>query len=179
MDDQWIATAVMRRDEVAFDKVVSKYSKLLWVVAFSIMGNRADVEELVSDVFWRFWQQPEKFDANRGSLKQYLTMLTRSMAINKLHLKQSPLTSSDDFLLENVEAPKVNNEIFWQALFKAIEALNEPTKKICFQRFFLELKPAVISERLNLSVTEVNNRLYQGKKKIRPILRQLLEEEGQ
>ncbi|BDR57131.1 RNA polymerase sigma factor [Xylocopilactobacillus apis] len=180
MDDQQIASAVKNKDEAVFDDVVNQYSKLLWVIAFSIIGKQtseSDVEELVSDVFWRFWQYPEKYDPSRGSLKNYLSLLTRSMAINKLQVKHDPIESDQDFILENLPDHTETNQTFWHLLFTAIESLSEPTKRICFERFFLELKPAAISENLELNVTEINNRLYQGKKKLKPILQKLMEEE--
>ncbi|BDR57129.1 RNA polymerase sigma factor [Xylocopilactobacillus apis] len=179
MNDQEIAAAVSNRDESVFNDLVTKYSKLLWAVAYSVMGQTAssfDVKEIVSDVFWRFWQHPEKYIETRGSLKNYLALMTKSLALNKIRDQKDP-TETDEFIWEMIPAPKADNDLIWQTLFTAIETLKEPTKRICFERFFMELKPAVISKNLNLSLNEVNNRLYQGKKKIKPIMQQLMERE--
>ncbi|BDR59203.1 sigma-70 family RNA polymerase sigma factor [Xylocopilactobacillus apicola] len=179
MDDQQTAAAIKNRDESVFNELVNHYSKLLWAVAYSVLGKQtssSEVKELVTDVFWRFWQHPAKYDSTRGSLKNYLALMTKSMALNKLRDQNDP-TETDDFILETIPAPQAKNDLVWQILFAALETLTEPTKRICFERFFMELKPAVISKNLNLSLTEVNNRLYQGKKKIKPIMQQLMERE--
>ncbi|BDR59205.1 sigma-70 family RNA polymerase sigma factor [Xylocopilactobacillus apicola] len=179
MDDQQIVTAIENRDEQVFDELVNRYSRLLWAVAYSILQKRtsaSDVAELVSDVFWRFWQHPAKYDSTRGTLKNYLALLTKSMALNRLR-GQVEISEVDQFILETIPAPQADNDLVWQTLFAALETLTEPTKRICFERFFMELKPADISKKLNLSLTEVNNRLYQGKKKIKPIMQDLMERE--
>jgi len=41
-------------------------------------------DDVVQDVFLRLWQSPGSFDANRGSLRSYLLMLTRGRAIDLL-----------------------------------------------------------------------------------------------
>lgn len=179
MKDKEIAAAITLRDEVAFNRLIKEYSKLLWAVGWSIIGKQGsaeDLEELVSDVFLRFWNQPEKYDEKKGSLKNYLALMTKSMALNRLKAQQKIVETDDVFLLETIPEKEQADDAIWRAFFQAIETLSEPTRTICFQRFFLEWKPAFISERLQLSVDEVNRRLYRGKKKIQIVMDKLLKE---
>ncbi|WP_270344536.1 RNA polymerase sigma factor [Enterococcus thailandicus] len=86
-----------KRDDDAFDYLITAYSKLLWAVgARSGVHNNMDLEEIISDVFLRFWQHPEKFNPEKGSLKTYLCIMTKSMTRNKWQkvqkFKQEPLT---------------------------------------------------------------------------------------
>ena len=58
--------------EYQLEKIINKYSRLLWSVAAKILdglGNEQDAEECVADVFIELWKEPEKFDVNRGTLK--------------------------------------------------------------------------------------------------------------
>jgi len=52
-------------------------------IAFSILGQQQEAEDLTHDVFLRF--QHGGFDSNRGSIRSYLLMLTRSMGLNRLN----------------------------------------------------------------------------------------------
>lgn len=170
MSDEQIIQALILRNEEALIWMNSKYSKLLWVVAWSVLKDQfspSDVEELISDVFFRIWQTPEKFDANRSSLKNYLVLMTKSIALNKLRTKHFSFETDESFLLEMIPETTSNESSLWHYFFESINHLKDPTKIICYQRFFLELKPTTISKNLGLSLVEVNNRLYKGKIKIK------------
>ena len=55
-------------------------------------------------------------------------------------------------------------------IFTLINALGEPDREILVRRYYYEQKPKEIALALNLSVKQVNNRLYQTKQKLREAL---------
>lgn len=171
MKDEEILMALLAKDEVVFDSVIKQYSKLLWAVAYSILGKNYpshDVQELVSDVFMRLWRSPEKYEPSRGSLKNYLALITRSLALNKLRRK-AIFEYEEVCLEEELQTPVQHPEI-WTAFLVSIQELKEPTKEICIQRFVYEQKPETISRLTGLSKSEVNNRLYKGERKLRQLM---------
>ncbi|WP_280739449.1 MULTISPECIES: sigma-70 family RNA polymerase sigma factor [unclassified Enterococcus] len=159
--------------ELELSQLVQQYSKLLYVVALSVLGkqaNREDLEELVSDVFIRFWQNPQKYQPEKGSLKNYLVLLTKSMALNQLKRNRRMFLPLTEFPIEELPKEMGATEDVWDDFFEALLLIDEPTREICLQRYFYELKPKIIAENMQLSVKEVHNRLYQGKKKIRQVM---------
>lgn len=175
--DELLYKKLRNREEAAYDEIILQYSKLLWAVASTIITQRTteakmDIEEVVSDVFLRFWQHPEKFNPQKGSLKSYLAMMTRSMALNKIKGKQRHQHEEMDELhtLYAVKGTSSHEEEVWQQLYEAVMQLEEPTRQILIWRFFYEMKPAEITQRTGLSAKEIDNRLYRGKKKLREYL---------
>jgi len=170
--DELLHKRLLKKDEKAFNQIVEEHSKLLWAVASTIITSRTsearlDIEEVVSDVFLRFWQHPEKYDASKGTLKNYLALMTKSMAINKIKSKvKHDHELLEDIHLETIAEKKSENEI-WQLLYDAIMEEDEPTRQILLCRFFYEMKPAEISKQTGLPAKEVENRLYRGKKKMK------------
>lgn len=57
-----------------------------------------------------------------------------------------------------------------RVLIAAVNALGEPDREILVRRYYYEQKPKEIALALNLSVKQVNNRLYQTKQKLREAL---------
>lgn len=156
--------------EQELQKISASYSKLLYAVALSILGKKAnkdDLEEIVSDVLLRLWQHPEKFDETKSSLKTYLVLMTKSLALNKSKRRKRDYQRVEDFPLESLQDETPENSGVWDIFFQALMTLEEPTRKICLERFFHELKPRKIARLMDLPLKEVNNRLYTGKKKIR------------
>lgn len=175
MDEANLIRKIKRRDEEAFSCVIEAYSKLLWVIAGGVLSKNCgylvqDVEECVSDVFIELWHHPEKFDARRGSLKTYLSVMARSKALN-IHKKRNK--ENVVRLEEYREAETVPDSAStdggrikenYQALYEAVRQLPEPTREILIRRYFYEEKPRDIALKLSLPKKEVENRLYRGKK---------------
>lgn len=61
-----------------------RYAKLLFSIAFSVLGDRADAEDCVHDTVLRIWKNPRAYDAVRGELKSLLVVAVRNAAISLL-----------------------------------------------------------------------------------------------
>ena len=48
-----------------------------------VLRDPAAAEDVVQDVFMQLWRRPRAYDARRGSLRSYITMLARSRAIDR------------------------------------------------------------------------------------------------
>lgn len=176
MDDKYILNLIYAEDSQAMELLMDKYSRLLWTIAGAVLKNAAtteDIEECVSDVFLHIWFHPEEFDSNRGSLKGYLVLLTRSKAIDRLRRSKrvSVVSFDEDILLktEDVLENLIKKEDKTQIL-ESIEALEEPNREILIRRFFFEQKPSEIARALSLPVRQVENRIYRTKQQLRQIL---------
>lgn len=51
-------------------------------LALRITGDRALAEEVVQEVFLRLWNEPERFDPARGSLRSFLLANTHGRAVD-------------------------------------------------------------------------------------------------
>lgn len=161
-------------DDEAFDYLITAYSKLLWAVGTrSGVHNNMDLEEIISDVFLRFWQHPEKFNPEKGSLKTYLCMMTKSMTRNKWQkvqkFKQEPLTKINEDAQQLI-SDELDEKEAWQELYNLILTFDEPTRQLLFWRIFCDLSPLEISERTKLTSKEIDNYLYRGRKKLRHLV---------
>lgn len=167
---------IRKRDETAFEELMDQYSKLLWAVGsrLNVGSDGMDLEELVSDVFLRLWQHPEKFQADRGSLKSYLCIMMDSLTKNKL--KQNARYRHDDLSelmevgKESDQVARLDEEAAWQEIYDLIMEIDEPTRRLLLWRIFYDLKPEEITKKSGLSAKEVDNRLYRGKLKLRKLL---------
>jgi RNA polymerase sigma-70 factor (ECF subfamily) len=81
-DQQW-RERICSGDRAAFDALYLAYAPLLFDRAFSLIGSRADAEELVQDVFIAVWQRRDGW-AREGSVAGYLLRAVRNRAFNHL-----------------------------------------------------------------------------------------------
>ena len=176
MNDERTITAIKNRNEAAINEVITKYSKLLWSVAGAVlnnMGSTQDVEECVADAFIYLWEHPEKYNPQRGKLKTWLSIVARTQAVNRCReiAKRNIVPLEDtDFIDQLGIVDTVLEAETRRALLAAVNALGEPDREILIRRYYYEQKPREIALALDMSVKQVDNRLYQTKLKLRESL---------
>jgi RNA polymerase sigma-70 factor, ECF subfamily len=69
-------------DTQAFQYAYEEHHRGVYAAAFRILGNAAQAQDVVQDVFLRVWRRPGAFDARRGELGSYLRLMARSRALD-------------------------------------------------------------------------------------------------
>jgi RNA polymerase sigma-70 factor (ECF subfamily) len=54
-----------------------------------VLANESLAEDVTQDVFVRLWQQPERFDPDRGQLRAYLLAMAHSRAVERVRSEES------------------------------------------------------------------------------------------
>ena len=176
MNDERMITAIKNRNEAAINEVITKYSKLLWSVAGAVLnniGSTQDVEECVADAFIYLWEHPEKYNPQRGKLKTWLSIVVRTQAVNRYReiSKRNTISVEDtDFIAQLGVVDNILESETRRTLLAAINALGEPDREILIRRYYYDQKPKEIAYALDMSVKQVDNRLYQTKLKLRELL---------
>ena len=71
------------REPHAFERAYREHRAAAFAAAVHVLHEPAAAEDVVQDAFMHLWNRPEAFDARRGSLRGYITMLARSRAIDR------------------------------------------------------------------------------------------------
>lgn len=176
MQEKNIIDAIKAGDEQAMQKIICRYSRLLWSIVGAVLsqvGSTEDMEECVADVFIDLWEHPQKYDESRGSLKAWLSVIARNKAIDRYRQKTKIQTIPlEETVLAQmgVEPEMENREEFQEALAE----LTEEEREILLRRYVYQQKPKEMAVALGLSVKQIENRLYRIKAK----MRKQMEQEG-
>lgn len=173
MSDKEIVLAIQKGDESAIAKVMRNYSKLLWSIVGAVLANTAteqDMEECVADVFIYLWQNPDRYDAEKGKLSSWLSVIARTKAIDRYRklVRKKEVEMEDNLPMQGFD---VLSEILRQGdrekLAACLERLEEVDREIVVRRYFYDQKPRQIAIAVGLSGKQVENRLYQAKQKLK------------
>lgn len=79
--------ALLRRigdqDPDALSQLFSRHGPVLLALGKRILGNQADAEETLQEVFLYVWSHAERYEAKRSSVGTWLVLLMRSRAIDR------------------------------------------------------------------------------------------------
>ena len=176
MNDEKTISAIRNREEAAINEVIEKYAKLLWSITAPILnniGSKQDIEECVADAFIYLWEHPDKYDSRRGKLKTWLSIVARTQAVNRCReiAKRNTVSLEDtDFVHRLGIVDDILEGETRRTLLAAINALGELDREILLRRYYYRQKPKEIALALDMSVKQIDNHLYQTKRKLREAL---------
>ncbi len=176
MQEKNIIDAIKAGDEQAMQKIICRYSRLLWSIVGAVLsqvGTTEDMEECVADVFIDLWEHPQKYDESRGGLKAWLSVIARNKAIDRYRQKTKIQTIplEETVLAQMGVEPEMENR---EGLQEALAELTEEEREILLRRYVYQQKPKEMAVALGLSVKQIENRLYRIKAK----MRKQMEQEG-
>lgn len=145
------------------------YSRM-YRVAFRLLRNAQDAEDIVQDVFLHLWEKRNLLDAIEN-VEAYCVRMVRNHSIDFLRSRPiiEELSSLDDSKLEvtvcNVVSLEKKDEVEWVKIL--IELLPENQQRIIIMRDVEECSLKEIEDATGLSAVNVRVLLSRARKKIR------------
>jgi RNA polymerase sigma-70 factor (ECF subfamily) len=156
---------------VLFDR----YSRLIYSIAFRILRDRGESEELVQEVFLYLYEQSSHFNPSRGEAKQWIVQLAYHRALDrKAHLARRRFWSGTDLhelgdtLTDGYDVEReVSHRLDRAHLQHALLDLPEKQRRTLELFFFHDLTLREISEKTGDLLSNVRHHYYRGLEKLR------------
>lgn len=84
LDDEALLRLISRSHEAALGEFYERYGRLVYSMAFNVIGDADMAEEITQDVFLRVWEKAETYRAEQGKVSTWLVSITRHRAIDLL-----------------------------------------------------------------------------------------------
>ena len=103
MEDSGIIDLFFRRSENAISETAAKYGNYLSSIAWRILNNREDSEEVVEDTYLKTWNAVPP--TRPRVLKHFLSRITRNLCLDRLEYYAAEKRSAETVaLLDELEA---------------------------------------------------------------------------
>src|SRR5262245_8421564 len=122
------------REAAALDAFYDRYNRFAFGLILRIVGNRADAEDVLVDVFWQVWQQSARYDSSRGKPVAWLLTIARTRAIDCTRSSNWHQTTNDPVEAQPEPAATSRREDSFviadtrNAVRQALDALSEQQK---------------------------------------------------
>jgi RNA polymerase sigma-70 factor, ECF subfamily len=82
--DAQLVTAIARYNEVALAEAYRRHGGVVFGLARRVLSNAVEAEDVTQEIFLRLWNQPDRFDASRGSLRSFLLAQCHARAVDSV-----------------------------------------------------------------------------------------------
>ena len=145
-------------DSNKINVLYSKYNKLVYGIAFSILKNKEDSEDIVQIVFTKIFEMDKsKFPTNNET--SWLYALTKNETLNYLR-KQKENVSLDDIYYIAEEDEELNKIIEKDKYNRIISKLNEQEREIVSLKILSNMSFREISLLLKIPIGTVQWKYY-------------------
>ncbi len=163
----------------SFEQFYDRFSRVLFTVAYRLVGNREAAEDVLQEVFVQIWQKAPLYDPRRGKPLTWAVTFTRYRAIDLLRSKQRRGRLYEDAKQETQGTEKfdVCDSFLAVAADERLDLVHEAIAKLSADQreaielaFFGSLTQAEIAERLNQPLGTVKARIRRGLIKLRRLI---------
>jgi RNA polymerase sigma-70 factor (ECF subfamily) len=83
-DDAELVRAVAARDEQALAAIYHRHADTCYALARRVLNDRTLAEEVVQELFVRLWNEPGRFEPERGTLRSFLLAQVHGRSVDLL-----------------------------------------------------------------------------------------------
>jgi RNA polymerase sigma-70 factor, ECF subfamily len=162
-------------DRSALGILYDRYGKLVYGLALKILNNSQEAEDLTQEIFLALWRN-DSYNPARGSLSNFLAMMTRSRAIDKLRSRNTSAKFLERWSKTITETS--SNTPFEQAsvaeraqeIRKALDKLPHEQRQILEMIYYEGLSQTEIARQLDIPLGTVKTRSRLGLLRLRQYL---------
>ena len=180
LSDQDLVLRVVQGDDEAFALLVRRYQGTVFNVAYRLLGNRSDAEDLAQETFIRAYRAMASFDLERP-LAPWLKRITTNVCLNWLERQKTrPQTTASDLAgadededpLDRFADPgntpeqQLTGGEQTQQIRNALTHLPARYRVVVELRHYQDLSYEEIALALNVPVSTVKSDLFRARKRL-------------
>lgn len=162
---------IINNNNTAFEELYSKYSKLIYKIAYSILKNKSDAEDITQIVFEKIYSM-DKENLPTKNETSWIYSVTKNETLNYFKSNRNNINLDDIYEIEdnNQEISKIIDQENYNRL---ISKLNDNEKEIISLKIISNFSFEEIGKILNMPTGTVKWRYYKAINTLRLLLSNL------
>jgi RNA polymerase sigma-70 factor (ECF subfamily) len=170
--DASLVVSIGRYHEDALAEVYRRHAGAVFALARRLLADRTLAEEIVQEVFLRLWNDPDRFDPDRGSLRSYLLAQCHGRSVDLIRSESSRRRREEKELTLAAEAGyDLEHEVWDMAVAERVKAtlqtLPEGEREAILLAYFGGHTYREVADLLGTPEGTVKSRIRSGLKKMR------------
>lgn len=163
-------------DEAAWEALVSQYQEAIFRLAYLLLGDAQEAEDVAQEAFIRAFRALDRFDTERFySMQPWLLSITTNLAHNRrrsigrylaalrrqVQMEPKPVVYIGEQTTQQWEA---------HTLWQAVRRLRPAEQEVVYMRYFLDLSEAEMASALGVPSGTVKSRLHRALDRLRNVV---------
>ncbi|MBN2174756.1 MAG: RNA polymerase sigma factor [Bacteroidales bacterium] len=181
--DNFYIEKVLNNDVSAYSSLIDKHKEMVYTIAFRILRNREDAEEIAQDTFIKAYQSLSKF-RKESKFSTWLYRIVYNTAISRTRKKKIQTIELNDEIEKNFSEDEIRDDVFKLdfdeqkiLINKVIGKLSEEDSLLITLYYFEENTTEEIAEITGLSQSNVKVRLHRVRKRLYEEIQEILNNE--
>jgi RNA polymerase sigma-70 factor (ECF subfamily) len=191
IDDSVLMERIAGRDSESLRILYERHAPTLLALCMRIVNDRAEAEQILLDVFWETWDRAQRYDAGRSAPLTYLTLMTRSRALDARRRRKA-LTTTDlgnefrasgrlnaNLPIDSAKSAPLNHLLAGeeaQSLRDALMSLEADERSLIEACFYDGYTHVELAAKLKQPLGTVKTRIRRGLARLRMRLRKVFDE---
>lgn len=163
-------------DERALQMVYERYSPLVYGLSRRVTASTAHAEEITQEVFVYLWQNPDRFDAERGTLRAFLGAIAHRRSVDDVR-RNTRRTAREDRVgsdASNLGVLEISDDVersqTAERVRAAVSSLPEQQREAVLLAYFGGCTFKQVAEQLGIPEGTAKSRLRLGLSKLAVLL---------
>lgn len=168
---------IAERESDAIGKLYDMAGSWIFSLALNIVKNKSDAEEVTQEVFLQIWEKAHHYRADLGSVRSWLAIMTRRLAIDRTRgrqYKEQMRSTSEQNIPTDLTGNKGEKEILNSAekgmVKDALARLDNGNGEALVLSYYHGFSHSEIAEKLSLPLGTVKSRIRNGMNQLRELL---------
>lgn len=166
--DADLAAGVAAGDRSSLEVVFKEHGGAVKGVAWRVLKDENLAEDIVQETFITFWDDPSKYNPNRGTLRTFLLTIAHRKAVDVVRSEVARSRREQrppDARHEDVE-DEVSTRDLSETVRRALDELSEGEREAIVLAYYGGLSYVQVAERLGAPEGTVKSRIRAGMKKL-------------
>lgn len=172
--DEELMVRLSRGEPDAFDLIYERHADAAFSLAYRICGSRVAAEEVAQDAFLALWRNGGRYEASRGSVRNWILGIVHNRAIDSLRraVRHESRRAGDEGLAERLVARERTDDEAGRreeagTMRTLLDDLPAEQRRVIELAYFAGFTHTEIADMLTIPVGTVKGRMRLGLEKLR------------
>jgi RNA polymerase sigma-70 factor (ECF subfamily) len=175
VSDAQLVTSIARYSEVALAEAYRRHGGAVFGLAKRVLHNATEAEDVTQEVFLRLWNEPDRFDPARGSLRSFLLAQAHGRAVDAVRSSSSRRARETRDALRTAEAAYDMQREVWDLavadqVSQAMGELPEEERRAIELAYFDGCTYREVAQLLDQPEGTIKSRIRNGMRRMRAVL---------